>query len=203
MRQLGTNELHSWTFTVSTPDTITVSVAADLNTDVVVTLLDPSDTPLVSEQNLAPAGGVERMTGVFLPAAGDYKIRIHTTDGSPGWYGVMPLLSNSYQFVLMGTLAYGESQTASLAAENDHFWFFLGQSGESINITVTPNDNGDLFLELYDPTTTRISEFVDNGLGGEAESLIAFPLTTTGLYAIRMGEFEFLSSNYQISLSRN
>lgn len=200
--QLGGNEIHSWTFSIEASDAITVNVASESDLDTVVAILDSADTRII-ERNDAGAGKVERIQGLELPEAGDYKIQIRSANGGAGYYSFMPLLSGAYNFVFLGNLNYGGSQTVPLPEENDHIWHFYGNANDNITITVTPNDDGDLFLELYGTSAELVSDFIDTGGIGEQEQLSEFILPDTGLYAIRIGEFDFQATGYQIRLVRN
>jgi hypothetical protein len=200
--QLGGNEVHSWTFSIEASDAVTVSVASESDLDVVLAILDSADTRII-ERNDAGAGKVERILGLELPEAGDYKIQIRSATGGGGYYSFMPLLSDAYNFVFLGNLNYGGSQTVPLPAENDHLWHFYGNANDNVTITVTPSDDGDLFVELYGTSAELVSDFIDMGGSGEQERLSEFILPDTGLYAIRIGEFDFQASGYQIRLVRN
>jgi hypothetical protein len=194
------NTVHSWTFTVGASEKITVSVAGSSGIDIVLSLVNASGNT-VTEQNLVPAGEVERITGLALASAGEYEIRVRSQNGAPGSYALMLLYEDSYSFVAKQIVSYGISLTAALAEESDHLWFFHGNSGESVTITILPNDNRDLFLELYGIDGTNLSGFVDDRAGGEQEELAGFVLPGTGVYSIRVGEYDFGASSYQFSLS--
>jgi hypothetical protein len=197
--RLGNNEIHSWTHSLSSSDTITVAVAASPSSDVILSILDGSGNT-VTEQNVAPAGDIEQISGLSLPSADDYKLQIRTANGNSASYAVMLLLSDSYDFVFQGILNNGDTSAGSLAADSDHFWFFQGGSGDSITITVIPDVSGDLFIELYGVNGQNISGFIDDGIGGEQEQLLDFMLPDAGMYSIRVGEYDFLPSGYQIEL---
>lgn len=198
--QLGANELHVWNFSISANDAITVSVAASPSINVVVSIVDGVGNR-ITERNAAPAGLIEQIANLPLTEPGDYQIQIRALDGASGHYSVILLLRDSFPFVAQSILAYGASQSGSLAANSDHFWFFQGNAGDSVSITVIPGDSGDLFLELYGTDATDLAGFIDDGISGEQEQLADFLLPDTGLYAIRVGEYDFLPSVYQIILA--
>jgi hypothetical protein len=87
--------------------------------------------------------------------------------------------------------------------DSEHFWLFAGEDGDTLTITAVPNATTDVFLELYGPDATRISApFINSGGDGVTEQL-EFDLQETGLYAIRIGEWNFDPGSYQVSLNEN
>lgn len=198
--QLDFDQIHAWDFTVSAGDAITVTVASSPGLDIAISIVDALGNS-VWEQDLSPEGAIELLGNASLPAAGSYQIRLVAANGSPGTYAMMALFKDSYPFVAQGILSYGGTQQSSLAENNDHFWFFHGDTGELITISTTPLDSGDLFLELYGPGGNNLSGFVDDTIAGEPESLTDFTLPETGMYSIRVGEYDFLTSDYQILIS--
>ncbi|RMG96520.1 MAG: hypothetical protein D6706_10075, partial [Chloroflexi bacterium] len=170
--------------------------------DIVISIIDPNGATIL-EQNNAPAGEVERIEGLPLTIIGQYQIHVRTANGSMTDYAIMYLDDSAYTFVFMGILTYGETRSnITLPEENDHFWHFYGTAGENITINITPGADGDVFLELYAPSTDKISGFVDDGLMGEAEQY-STTLPETGIYSIRTGEFDFAATTYTITLLRN
>ena len=157
---------------------------------------------LIEANNFA-AGQVETVQNFALTAVGEYKIRVYANGRNATDYAIMITSSESYTFIFRGVMEYGDLQEATSKANNDHFWHFRGQEGDVISINLSPMDESDLFLELYGPDAERISEFIDDGTSGEAESIVDFVLPATGLYSIRIGEFDFLSATYEIELLSN
>ncbi|MFQ5401319.1 MAG: hypothetical protein ACE5E7_17185 [Anaerolineae bacterium] len=199
---LPVDELHSWTFSVAASDTITVSAAATGNADILLSVVGPGGITLRS-QNAAGPGLVEIMTELPLPSAGDYQIQIRSANGLAGDYALMVTDSGSYNFVFRDLINYGDSRSALMTAESDHFWFFAGNQGEVITIAILPTDNSDLFMELYGADAIRVSDFIDDGNSGEPEQLTAFTLPDTGIYSIHVGEFNFEQAGYLITVTRN
>ena len=99
-------------------------------------------------------------------------MQVRAGNGAIGNYAMIFLLSDSYNFVAKGILNYGDSRTTTLMADSDHFWFFDGEIDDTITLAIIPNDDGDLFLELYGSEAENISGFVDDGLAGEQEQLV-------------------------------
>lgn len=200
---LPANEIHSWPYSVTSATFITVSVAAPDNIDMAIAIANASGA-ILTQQNIALAGQVEVLVAYNLPAAGSYQVRVWAANGAATSYSLLVTETGSYNFLFAGILSYGETQTIAMNAESDHFWHFYGTVGERVTITAVPQDQGDLFLELYGgPDTENLSGFVDEGSSGEQEQIATFTLPETGIYVIRVGEFEFQPTSYQISLVRN
>jgi hypothetical protein len=199
--RLEANQVHSWLFVVEANTTITVSVSAAKSVDAALSILDSSGT-VVQEQNQAPAGQVESIAGLALSAAGDYEIRARTATGAAADYALTLLDDESFPSLFRGILGYGEGQAASLAAGSEHLWHFSGNAGDNITITVTPNDNSDLYVQLYDPAPELLVD-IDSGFEGEPEELPNFALEETGFYTIIVSEFYGDPSNYTIALTGN
>lgn len=200
---LGANEIHSWPYNVISATFITVSVAAPDNIDMAIAIANASGA-ILTQQNIALAGQVEVLVAYNLPAAGSYQVRVWASNGAATSYSLLVTETGSYNFLFAGILSYGETQTINMNAESDHFWHFYGTVGEKVTITAVPQDQGDLFMELYGgPDTENLSGFVDNGSSGEEEQIAIFTLPVTGIYVIRVGEFDFQPTSYQISLVQN
>lgn len=196
---LTPNQTHSWEFTIDSSDVITINVAASNSLDIVISIFNQQGTPLI-QQNNAAAGEIERISAFALPSPGEYQITIRAEQGNSGHYAMMFLLEDSYNFVGMGLLSLNGEAESALEASSDHFWFFEGQAREVVSIVVIPEDSSDLFLELYDPHGEEISGFVNDHPGGEQEQISLFTLPDAGIYAIRVGEYDFAESSYQIRL---
>ncbi len=199
---INDDETHGWTFDANAGEVITVSVAAQPNIDIILSISDQENNILV-EQNHSPKGLVEILANFPLTESGNFQVLLRTNSEESGGYVLIFQYSDSYAYAAKQILNYGETQLGSLANESDHFWFFDGNSGDSITIVITPSDNSDLFLELYGIQSTNISGFTDEGSGGEPEQIVDLALPHDGLYAIRVGEYEFKSSNYEITLTNN
>lgn len=202
---LDQNETHSWQFDVRSGDVITISVAANLETDIELVVLDPAGNRIV-EQNQSPAGEIERIVSLQTGGSGGYRVVIGEADDNPTDYSLL-LLNNNYaqyyNFVFAGLTSYGSSRSSQMAAESDQFWFFFGNNGEVINVNVSPNDDSNLFFDLYGTEGELLEDFVNEAGQGGAEQLLGFQLPATGLYAVRVGELEFEAASYALIVARN
>lgn len=202
---LDENETHSWQFDVRSGDVITISVAGKLETDIKLAVLDPAGNRIV-DQNQSPAGEIERVVSLRTSGSGGFRVVVGEADGNPTDY-LLLLLNNNYaqyyHFEFAGVTSYGSSRSSNMVAESDHFWFFFGNNGEVVNVNLSPNDNSDLFFDLYGTEGEVLEEFVNDAGPGGAEQLMGFQLPATGMYGIRIGEFEFESASYTLLVARN
>ncbi len=197
---MAPGETHQWQFVVASSDVLTVNVASPVMMDMVVTVLDGNNNVLQT-QNSANNGAPEIMV-TNLPGAGTYLIRVSEAAGLAGSYSMILQDSAAYAFIFKGTLQYGDAESVLMAPQSDHFWHFMGNEGDSIAILVAPNDNeADVFFELFGPDATELlDEPVDDGQAGFPEFLIGYVLPETGFYAIHIGEFNYGSADYAVSL---
>jgi hypothetical protein len=199
--RLDAGEVHWWRFAIEESDFLTVTAVANQGNLILVLLDEEANT--LHEQNDAPAQAVESILNFELDEPGDYILEVRTDDNVTADYGLLFMLSDSYTFVMFGLINYDQQRpNIILEADSDHVWHFAGTAGDQITVLATPQDDMDPFLELYGPDGELISDFIDEGVAGEAEELV-FTLPETGLYAIRLGEIDFEAGLYTIRLTRN
>lgn len=203
--RLNSNETQSWEVPVQAGDVITVSVAGRAGTDTMITVLDPAGRRVV-EQNDSPAGFIERVAGIVAEGSGGYRVLIAEASGNETHYSLL-LLNNNYpdyyQFVFSGLLSYGRSESSSMEADSDQFWFFFGNTQEIVNINVAPRDQSDIFIAFYGPEGDVLEQGIDDAGAGGAEQLLNVRLQATGMFAIRVGEIDYEPSSFTILVSRN
>jgi hypothetical protein len=187
--------------THASASTLSLSVAPGTMVDIVLSVIDEDGTVLVDNQNLSPAGEVETIANLSIAGDKTYEVLISTVEGEGTDYALMLLDQDSYNFVFRGTFFDTGSRNDSVPQETDHFWFFNALGGDSVSFTIAPVGDGDPYIELYDPNAERILILDDYG-AGEPESVENFPVLDSGLYSIRVGEFDFLPMDYQISVSK-
>lgn len=160
------------------------------------------DGDLIAEQNDAQNGEPEILSSLALPSAGTYEIRVHSPGNASGQYAILVYDEGSYPFIFQGTLAYGGSQNAALDVESDHFWHFVGQSGDVVTVNVDQSDNSDLILRLYGPDGLSLIEYSNKSPAGIPERLLNYSLPDSGLYSVVVGEFNFGRAVYQIIITK-
>lgn len=200
--RLENGDTDSRTVSVASSTALTITVAPATEANIILTVLDPNGQVIADRQDQAGDGEVETITNLEAPESGAYEIQISSDSGEATDYALMVLDSDSYNFEFMGTIDMGSQRGDELAVDNDHFWFFAANDGESINLVVTPTDERDPYVELYGPNGSLL-ETIDRTGGGEAEELNDFPMLATGMYSVRVGEFDFEPMSYLIIVERN
>ena len=191
-----------WTMDLSGNETITITVAPAGMASIALSVIDSDGVKLVDNQNSSPIGEVETITNLSIPTPGIYNLLISSEQDGPINYALMLLDSEAYSFVFRGRLLDNAQKSDTLPADNDHFWFFVAQAGEEISFIVTPDSTSDPYIELYDPDGSMLLT-IDDTSEGESERLESHTLTESGMYSIRVAEFDFRPMPYQISLSRS
>ena len=197
---LGASTRDRWTMDLVAGDSITVTVSPGPSADIVLSILDSNGASLVNEQNLAAAGEVETITNLSIANAGIHSVLVKTAQGVQTDYAVMFMTADSYSFILKGRLAMGATRNDSLRENVDHYWFFNAESGQSVSIDVLPVGGGDPYLELVGPSGSRMLTIDDTG-DGELEYLDNYTLLESGLYGLRVAEFDFQPMSYQVTVS--
>ena len=201
MSTLESGAVDNWTITIDSSDFLTITVAPASSANMLLSVLDESGQIIVDRQNQAPAGEVETITNLSLTEPGSYQIHIATDPAVQTNYALMVMDSSSYNFHFRGTLIPGAQRTDSLAVDSDHFWFFSAFDSETINLQVMPYEDADAYVELYGTDGSRLLTLDNNG-SGEAEILDNHSILATGMYGIRVGEFDFAAMSYQIILNK-
>lgn len=197
---LGTNETHRWPHVITATKTLTVQVASDLSLDVAIRILDPAGNT-IAEQNASQNDRPEILGNVSLAEPGTYDILVSSPSGEPGNYAILISDDDSYLFFFQGTLDIGDGGSAVMIEESDHFWHFTGASGQVISINVVPDNDADLFLNLFGTDGVSLIRFHDETGSGEPEQIISYLLPDTGIYSLRIGEYNFGPAAYAIFLT--
>jgi hypothetical protein len=198
--RLGTGEIHRWTYEITSTEQLTVNLASDYLLDVAVSVVDPGGQT-IAQQNNASNGEPEILSGVTLMNPGVYDILVSSPTGEPGNYSILVSNEESYSYIFQGTLQIGDGRSAAAAAENDHFWHFTGTEGQAVTIVVIPTGDSDLFLNLFDTHGVPLIRFHNETSSGEPEQIINYVLPESGIYPLRVGEFNYNPSEYEIFLT--
>ncbi len=198
---LGEDEIHAWPFSVEVTEMVTVTAVTADNVDLIISIVDETGTSLTTDD--APGGTVALIEQFELVPPGPYSVHVQTEDGSPAEYALILLFEDSLNFIFQPIIGYGASESMKLPADSEHFWHFVGRTGDQIAVTAVPDADTDVFLELYGPDADRISNpFISVGGNGVTEQ-IEFTLPEDGLYSIRVGEWNFAAGAYQLTLAEN
>jgi hypothetical protein len=175
--------------------TIMVAPAADAN--IQLTVQDGNGAVIVEDYDQAPAGEVETIVDLALTPGATYQLLISADPAQATDYALMVLDEESLGFHFQGTLASGVIESGATPLDTDDYWFFSAAAGETLTMQITPLDEMDAYVELYGPDA-QLLETIDDGFGGDAELLEDYPLTESGMYGIRVGEFDFEPMTYEI-----
>jgi len=197
---LQANETHLWTHEITSTKRLTVSLASDHLIDVSVSIRSPAGD-VIAQQNNSVGSEPEIMANVTLIDPGVYDILISSPSGEAGYYAILISDQDSYPYIFQGTLQIGDVGTAVLAAEHDHFWHFIGAAGQTVTMSVAPTDDSDLFMNLFGVDGVTLVRFHDETASGEPEQLASYILPDSGIYSLRVGEYNFQSASYEIFLT--
>ena len=198
--QLLANEVHRWPFEITATKAIRVQIAPEPGLDVGLSLHDPSGQ-ILAEDETDLSGQPLILENVTLPEAGTYEIIVSSSPISSGDYTILIGDNQSYDFVFHGFLTDGDIINGQIDAESDHFWHFMGESGEEVDISATPTGGEDLFLRLFGPDGSILVEYYDENPAGVPEQLFEFNLPASGIYSVLVGESNFGQAGYLIQLS--
>ena len=193
-----------WNFTGSEDEVTTISAAPESGIDIVLELVSPGGTILVS-QDEGGVGEPETIDQETLSANGTYGIRVKSLSSITGEFALALSDSESEAFlVFVAVLDYGAAGNGELPPGTDHLYAFRAASQESVTIEVESTSANDLVLYLYDPNGDELA-FVDDDSStsiGSTEELLNYFLPIPGIYVFRIGEWDFNVATYQFSLQQ-
>ena len=153
-----------------------------------ITIYD-EDLNIVKTQD-ASLAGLPEILYFDPPELKDYKVRISERNGIAGGYlltiGVDPILLNA-----KGLLTYGLPRGGTIYEDELDYWFFQGQQGDMVEITVSSEAGADVSALLFNAD--------GDDLGGLDETIM---LPETGWYIIEMEEFNLKQNSYDITVAK-
>jgi hypothetical protein len=191
---------HMWRFSAATGDAVSL-VLDPVDFDVVLHLYLP-DGRRLTELDEGFSGDAEVVSGLVLPADGEYTIVVRSFAGDGGDYTLSLDKGGEETLNLYdaGDLAYGETRQETLQENETHAWFFSGRAGDEIMADVAPLDNNlDLDVWLVDQNITRLMA-VDALLAGQPEYLV-YTLPADGQYLLLVRDFFGEPGRYEINLT--
>jgi hypothetical protein len=194
---------HVWKFTGDAGDLVSIVLTPEKQFDAILDIYGPDGSRLAALDE-GFSGDAEVISGLVLPLTGEYSILVRSFAGEGGAYTLSldEGGSTTANFYDAGDLIFGQAAQESLRANEAHAWFFTGQAGDELFITVNPlTDNLDLDLWLLDGNVKRLAE-QDAFLAGEPE-MIDFVLPSDGQYIILVRDFFGEAGRYEISLRAN
>jgi hypothetical protein len=199
--ELAANAEHEWVFHgVAAQDVTIILSALNEQLDVIVEMRGPYGQELIILDE-GFAGDAEIITGFELPLTGEYRIKVRGFAEHGGMYSLTldEGGESTVNFHDAGDLANGERRREFLQENEAHAWFFYGEAGDMVTITVTPLEPElDLDIWLLD---ANLSELVmqDDFSSGVSEK-IEHELVTAGQYLILVREFFGEIGEYEILL---
>lgn len=98
-----------------------------------------------------------------------------------------------------GYIIIGQTVSNTLPDGETHEWLIDGRAGQTLTLTVTPeDDNFDVTVSLVGPDGSVVAD-VDDGFGGEPE-VITFSPSADGSYYAYLEDFAFGGGPYTITL---
>jgi hypothetical protein len=197
--------IQSWNFDGVSGDLISISVAPAPSLDLSVDLVSPDGATIVS-RNTGINGQVENIDQRSLTTSGRYEIIARSIGNSAGDYALVINTSDSLPFfIFKGNMAYGESKNEMGLTDTDDLWNFQGTSGDVVTIEVSATGSKDLILYLQDPDSIEV-DFADGSTSAappnDEEIISQYTLSKNGLYTIGVGEVDFESFGYRLTLSK-
>jgi hypothetical protein len=193
VEHLAANQTDSWSSVIYNDETFVIQVIAPTPADPVLSVIR-DDQVIINRQNTAAAGNVETVQLSGSSEDGEtFEIVIETADRSATDYSLVvhdQEPENDYQRAIRGFLTSGSPQNnITLPANTEHLWYFVGNAGNTLSLTVSPGSaNDDPFPALIGPETDEdLGSMQDMG-DGEDDTLTGFMLPATGLYAIFIGD---------------
>lgn len=200
-RRLEANTIHSWSLELLEGETFTVYAIAPQPANLILTV-QRGDEIIINQQNTAPVGSPEIVTFTSNASGNQvYRVLVQSEGGIATDYAILPYLADDFPIVSINGLIDPGNPRSNVAIEADsvHFWFFTAESGRNITIRVVPDAQGDPVFYLYGPGAEYI-DAIDNGFEGD-EEIFQDTLTATGLYAIRIYEFNYAPMTYRLEIA--
>lgn len=199
--ELPANGQHYWVFQGTAGQHVSVVVEPGAATvDAIIDVYGPDGQRLAAYDE-GFSGDPEIITGLELPATGEYAILVRSFAPQGGPYTIS--LDEGEQTIAnyhdAGDLAYGDVRAETLQPREAHAWFVQGRSGDHILIRVTPLSAGlDLDVWLLDSAIERVAA-VDAFAAGEPET-IELTLAADGPYIVLVRDFNGEPGDYEIAL---
>ncbi len=196
---LRNDEAHAWFFDGQTGDQVSIEVSPlESNLDLDIWLLDPELNEVAIKDEFL-SGESEKIEQI-LPNAGQYLVLVREFFGEPGPYEVVLNASGVEELEIAGSLTFSQTVRGTLPVGKHAGWTFTGQTGDVINVLLTPaNSEHDFVIVLIDPEG-KTAVTVDSALSGLPERLTDYSLQSSGEWLIVVREFFNEGSDYELTL---
>jgi hypothetical protein len=196
---LAAGTIDSWEFDVFEDESIHFQVIAPLPADIVLSILQ-NGQPIVNRQNNSPAGSAEFINNPSIPGEGLYEIQISVNGGAATDYAIGYYTDPEFPVVFPGILVSGTPRSAVQQAELAwHYWFFIGDSGDSMRVRIVPSGSADVGLYLYDEVGDEVDYMDDNGEG--QEEIMETTLPSSGFFALAVEEINGFQFTYDLEFT--
>ncbi|GAB4158402.1 MAG: hypothetical protein Fur0021_28210 [Candidatus Promineifilaceae bacterium] len=188
------NTASTWTFTAAEGETVNILVVPDEGLDAMVDVLDANGQSILPDGIVDESFDEEEIQGLILPA-GTYTISVTGFASSAGKY-TLSLASSTQNLSEAAPLAMGEALAGSLAADQAANYVFTGTAGVALNLRVTPDDELDVVVTLYD-TAGKELQTTDASFGEES---VLFTPDADGEYYAQVTSYDGSPGSFTISL---
>ncbi|MBN1315226.1 MAG: hypothetical protein JXA42_07155 [Anaerolineales bacterium] len=197
---LEENTEHLWKFEGQSGDRISILADTNVITMDLALQLEMLDGDVLAYADDYSSGG-EEIADYELSDTDTYAVRVSDFWGEGGAYTLtLELLSSGdvQESESADTISFGETIEGELEAGQVGEWTFTGEAQQAITIILIGGDEGDMILELYGPSGSKLTT-VDSGMYGEEERLEG-KLASDGQYTIKINEFYGDPVSYSLSL---
>ena len=197
MATLASGTADRWSIDLFEDEGIYIYAVAATPADIVLSVMSDG-VPLVNMQNSAPAGSPEfvSIAAADLTASEEYEVQV-SANGAAAEYALTIYTDPTFPIVFNGILTSGSPRSAvQMSYDSVHYWFFQGQAGDELSMTVTPKNNGDPGVDLFGPGPVHIAT-ADDGFDGFTETYET-TLTSTGLHGLRIEEYSVENAVYDL-----
>jgi hypothetical protein len=196
---LAAGTVDSWTMELTAGEIMYVYAIAPTPANLVLSVLKDGQT-LVNRQNMAPAGAPEFINAPTLPGGGVYSIHVATEAGQSTEYAIVGYTDLDFPSTFNGFIEPGTPRNAvQLPIDTTHFWFFTASAGDTLTLNLDPDEMADPIIDLFEPGGVFLDD-VDDGEVGDSESQ-QITLSTTGMYIMRVWEYDFKVMTYNLSIT--
>ncbi|MBN1179963.1 MAG: pre-peptidase C-terminal domain-containing protein, partial [Anaerolineae bacterium] len=203
---LADGDVHYWTFDGTSGDRVTISMEQIDGMDTYLELYGPDSAQLTTDDD--SGDGLNSLIQNFqLPASGTYTIVARGYSNQAGSYALSLQLSaggssggGSSSSSGGGWIEYDQTIESTLAQGEQHTWYFVGNVGDIVTISMDETDGTmDTYLELYGPTGLALTTDDDGGPGLNAR-IRYYVLPSNGTYTIVARGLSLQAGSYALSL---
>lgn len=204
VEQLEANQTHSWLVEPGYTGTFVIQAFASSPANLMLSVVRDGEVT-VNRQNSAAAGQLETLTITVASDEERYEVLVENADRSATDYFIVihdaDPDNGDFQRVVNGLLTSGSQQNnVNLPEDTDHIWYFIGNEGDELSITVTPGSDDDTFAALIGIGTDEdLGNAVDGDYG--EEDTVDYTLPNSGLYVIVVGDWDYDGGSYGIVIT--